>query len=493
MNLDRDEMRIHNAFSQINVSDGNLERKIREAMMMNPRTRKTARLSVRLLAAVIAITVLAAGTVYAAVSLGAFDRFMEERDPSFAEVVVPVERYVIDQGLRLEVIGAQQFGDQAIAYVSLRDISGQNRLTADSFLSGGYRGDWMFGRGETLYFNEATNTLYFELNLDHIDRFTVRWEEDDDFPETDTLISALELAIEHVVFTHGRKDITFPVPLTELGATAALMDFPTMNSDFNRILVPAREGNFPPIPYTGSVFRFQREDNHEWISGAAIIDGYLHVQTATSGFASTNVMLTNPEGNWVVPADQTWFSADVNFQLNDRLNIRGEAPEFDCPYEERVYWANRIYYQFFEVRIPIDVTRLEYYSLDFIGSYETGVAGRWAIALDNVEAADVLIRSWEGSATVNSFTIESMTVNPLSINVNGTFVYTGAWISLGEISLETPGGIIEMGIPSGWHTVNHENPERSTFDVRSRAYSTLDVPSITAVIIDGVRIPLEGN
>ena len=78
--------------------------------------------------AALALSVMLVVTA-AAATLGGFDWFIEKFNPSFGEIVEPVEAYCEDQGIRMEVIGAQKYDNMAVVYLSLQDVSGQNRLT----------------------------------------------------------------------------------------------------------------------------------------------------------------------------------------------------------------------------------------------------------------------------------------------------------------------------------------------------------------------------
>jgi len=62
--------------------------------------------------------------------------FWSALNTNFASIVQPVGIYAISfqYGFRLDILAAQQFDHMAIVYFSVRDISGQNRLTRDDFV-----------------------------------------------------------------------------------------------------------------------------------------------------------------------------------------------------------------------------------------------------------------------------------------------------------------------------------------------------------------------
>ena len=103
-------------------------------------------------------------TALAAAALGGFDWLRETVKPGFIDVVEPVERSVTVEGIEAEAIAAQQYGDRAICYVSLRDTAGQGRVNAGTSIrvtrtSGGLCGDsgvFDEGSGRLLYEFQAT-------------------------------------------------------------------------------------------------------------------------------------------------------------------------------------------------------------------------------------------------------------------------------------------------------------------------------------------------
>ncbi|MCL2404839.1 MAG: hypothetical protein FWC92_04745, partial [Defluviitaleaceae bacterium] len=209
MTIDRDEQRLKNAFSQITVDTQSLERKVRENMnirkIVKPTRLKRAGFIV---AASIAIMLLISGTVYAA-NRGIFERFMERQNPIFGEVVTPVEMYTVDQGIRVDVIAAQTFGYNAIIYLSVRDITGQNRVTQHANIipwidiprdENRFVGVGTFGAFEPLYFDAETNTAYFQIEVNDV-----------------TVIpNVFDLLIHEVRLESRSTEVDFPVALSSL-------------------------------------------------------------------------------------------------------------------------------------------------------------------------------------------------------------------------------------------------------------------------------------
>jgi len=114
-----------------------------------------------------------------AYQLGAFDSFIQRVNPPFADIILPVMHYSEDQGIRITMLGAQRYERTAIVYLSVQDISGENRLTEDTslFSLGDFDSDLRIYTGDGtsmpvgmgidhLYFDENSNTKYIQIILD---------------------------------------------------------------------------------------------------------------------------------------------------------------------------------------------------------------------------------------------------------------------------------------------------------------------------------------
>ena len=136
--FDRDEQDINDALSQITVDAGKLAGQVKRRL--NEEIPRTAPCQVRWSMSAVAALALSVmlGVTAAAATLGGFDWFIEKFNPSFGEIVEPVEAYCEDQGIRMEVIGAQKYDNMAVIYLSLQDVSGQNRLTEQTDFQDGF-------------------------------------------------------------------------------------------------------------------------------------------------------------------------------------------------------------------------------------------------------------------------------------------------------------------------------------------------------------------
>jgi len=487
MMIDRDEQRIRNAFSQIPVDTESLERKVRENMntrkMIKPTPLKRAGF---IMAASIAIMILISGTVYAAATMGVFERFMAGQDPAFAEIVTPVETYTIEQGVRVDIIAAQTFGYNAIVYLSVQDISGQNRITEYVNIipmldiprnSERLMGVSVIGGHEPLYFDKETNTAYFQLEFqDHV-----------------LIPNIVDIIINNIRFETRHTEVEFPVALssiTEAPLIPNLANFsnpetPTWCADY--ILAPTMGEGFPPLPCGG------------WISNVAIINRSLHVQLASHrvhitetgersvlGAVSSGVMLAGPQGEWVAPISHTFLDVDAE------LNMLPRYLQQTMPLEELLEWLNSAPYHLMEIVFPIDVNALESYSLTLTGMFEHSIAGNWTMTIDTGET-NARVRTAQGVVTIGNAIAESVFVTPLGVSFTG---YVDGGINDGAASfrgravfIETPAGnILVHAYPSVGFS--HMYGENTTFNGFARADAPIDVMEVTAVIIGDIRIPV---
>ena len=486
--LDRDELRILNAFSEITVDTKNLERKIENHMRYN--TRKPAprpRLGL-ILAAALLIVAMLGGTVYAA-SVGAFDRFIERHEEyaPFVPVVDPVETYVVDQGIRVEVIAAQTFGYNAIMYLSVSDVSGQNRITPYASIIPSLdmsRDDdrlsvaMVMGGQEALYFDSETNTAYFQIEL----------QEDFLIPDI------MDIIIFSISLDSRSTNLDFPIALSSLTAAPVIpnpsyipnRDFPTWCAEY--ILAPTMGQGFPSIPGDG------------WISNAAIMDGNLHVQLANPravitedggrtafGNMISGAELIGPNGEIVAPIDHSFL------QVNADLQALSMYEQQNMELEDIVAWLDTYAYDIIEVVFPVDVTALDSYTLTLLGMFEHSIAGNWSMTIYTDETYGQ-VRTSTQAVTIGAAVIETVMVTPLGVSFSG---HVNGGISQGvgaltgvSVSLETPDGIILL----------QENPgvgfsemygENATINGFARADAPVDVAAVTAVLLGDVRVVVE--
>jgi len=164
-NLDNEEKRIHDAFSQIKVDSAQLEKRLKS---VDKPSRMKRRLTVALVAVLIFVTVSA--TAYA--SVGGLDGIIARFNPEFGAFAMPLlePAYTEDQGIKIEVVGARVFENVVLIYVTMEDVTGEERLTRHirpdfEVYSDGERLSNGGGGSRRLNFDDVNNRAYFEMSI----------------------------------------------------------------------------------------------------------------------------------------------------------------------------------------------------------------------------------------------------------------------------------------------------------------------------------------
>ena len=134
----------------------------------------------RLIPIVAALLMIFAISITTLAALGGFEFFIRHTDPPFAEIIEPIMNCVEDQGIRITLLGAKRFENTAIIYLSVQDISGENRLTVSTCVAGSpgmprenrmqiYMGNnalLNYGmNSDHYYFDEISNTKYIQFMI----------------------------------------------------------------------------------------------------------------------------------------------------------------------------------------------------------------------------------------------------------------------------------------------------------------------------------------
>jgi len=164
--FDKEEQLIYDAFSSIDVDTNKLKKRINK--MEQRKTRISTKFSVAVAAFLIFIALSA--TAYA--TTGGLDQFITRFNPAFGDLAIPLEEpsYAENEGIRMGIYGAQQFGNAVLVYLTMQDITGENRLSVHTTPDLEIYGDGQsLSNGaqssQRLYFNQSTNTLYFEVRV----------------------------------------------------------------------------------------------------------------------------------------------------------------------------------------------------------------------------------------------------------------------------------------------------------------------------------------
>ncbi len=481
--FDKNEQDIHDALSQITVDASKLAKQVKRRLNEEPP--HTAQRRMRWpMTAVIAIAMSAMLVVTAAAAtLGGFDWFIKKFNPSFGEIVEPVEAYCEDHGIRMEVIGAQKYDNMAVVYLSLQDVSGQNRLTEQTDFQDGFSVKMStqaqeeakrqkgkidseivssFSCGQKmLYFDEETNTIYYEFNI----------TADADSPLSDPL----ELGSFRIYFDK-REYEDEPVSLSLSGIKEAetvsirggqIWGGSNVPDDLKIPTTVLAPGNYAPMPHG---------EDDQWVSNIGIIDGKLHVQIGKVfgkefGSSDASLALMTPDGKIIQTDYELYLFGNGDCRLLDlKKNDYGDAV---YKYEEAVF--------------SIDTEKLDGYTLCYTGSVYSGVEGRWKVAA-NISDTSRKMRILTNDIPVEGHLFEHMTISPLGLQVIGSYTGTECMASGMSVAVETADGVIPLEGGGGTH-----NSQKKTFNLHWNTETPLDVATVTAVIINGTRIPVQSN
>lgn len=471
--FDKNEQTIHDALSQITVDASKIKGKVKNQLHEEtfctaaPRRARWGRSMV----ASIALSAILVVTATAA-SLGGFDWFIEKFNPSFGEIIEPVEVSCEDQGIRMEVIGAQKYENRAIVYLSLQDISGQNRLTEQTDFRDGFgvtvnqpkttgkTGEVCLGgyslEKTLLYFDKETNTLYYEFNI-----------------TSDTPISdPLELGSFLIYFDErDYENEPVSVSLAGLGEAQATplekeqiwggTNMPDDWSGFTEALAP---GRYAVLPHG--------EDDDQWISNIGIVDGKLHVQTGMVfgkefGCSDASLSLMAPDGELIEFDYELMLLGDGNHRL-----LKGDG------FDDAVY-------KYGEFVFSVNIEELDGYTLCYTGSVYSGVEGHWKVAA-NLSDTSRQMHIWTNDVVIDGHLFEYLTLSPLGLEVRGSYEGEECRASEMPLALETADGQIPLESGGGG-----QDAEKHTFDLSWDTEAPLDVAKVTAVIINGTHIPVK--
>ncbi|MEK4426636.1 hypothetical protein [Solibacillus sp. FSL K6-1523] len=468
--FDKDEQQIHKMFSEMKVDASKLTEQVKSRLHEESTIRpvKQHRRWTRPTVAAIVMSLMLVVSVTAA-AVGNFDWFIERFNPSFSQVIEPVEAQIDDKGIRMEVIGAQKYDNQAIIYLSLQDITGQNRLTEQTNFQDGFsvkmhENEEGFSSLSTsqkmLYFNEDTNTVYYEYNITadpnspladplEVDSSRIYFDEN---RYTDTPISIALAEVE------GAE--TQPIKESQIwgGKTFKGDEIPSLKD----ILVP---GNYADMPHG---------EKDQWVSAIGVINGKLHVQIGKVfpkefGPSDAHLTLKGPDGNLENADYSNVFLADEGNNILDAEN----------------YGSDDVQYKYEEFVFSIKSEDLSKYAICYSGFVHAGVEGNWKVAA-NLSNPNSDMHTWKSNILVEDHLFEYLTLSPLGVQVIGTFKGEDSMASQMLLEVETVDGIILLEGGSGGYS-----SEKFTFDASWNTEEPLDVTKATVIIVNGIRIPIK--
>lgn len=475
---DVDEQKIHDMFSQITVDSSKLVKEVKTKLHKIDTNKqvKNHKPWIRSTVAAMVLVVLLVGSATAAV-LGNFEGFIKRFNPSFSKIVEPIEAHIEDQGIRMEIIGAQKYDNRAIVYLSLQDITGKNRLTEKTDFRDGFnvktsqrttdiglerKDSSLYGvswEQNMIYFDESTNTAYYEFNIstdldtpltDKLElRSSLIYFDKIDFKKEPINISLTEIKVADTMPINGRK----------IWGGKNILDNKEL---YTKALIP---GNFGNIPHG---------EKDQWISNLGIIDGKLHVQIGKIfnkkfGTSDANIELKDEGGNIISYDYSLVLLAD---EKNNILDL------------ERNDYANAIY-KYEEFIFSIKLEDLGKYNLLYTGSVYAGVEGKWKVATNLGDSTKDII-TWIDDILIEGHNFEYITLSPLGLNAMGSYKGESCYASDMTVKIETLDDTIQL--ESGGGSQDYDNQRfNSSWDTET----PLDIERVTAIIINDTRIPIQ--
>jgi hypothetical protein len=350
------------------------------------------------------------------------------------------------QGIRMTLIGAQRFGETAFMYVSLQDVSGENRLS-DPRHTGMYpffsigtisTGDGLANIHQTktlLDFDENTNTAYYALSFSTVGDLILAHDLELMLPYLELNTNWYHLAPVDMCFTNVGEAETIPVAPYFFRRVVIGNTIHGVEAENPPQETMATGGWVAPLPHGVE---------SQWISNIGIVGDFLRIQV--NEYNNTNAglgwfSLIGPDGEIIEAYGVGTLDGDVGV----------------VGYEE-----------FFCLS---DIEDLTAYTLVFSGVSRDYIPGRWHVTAYAIhETGEDTITLNDGGWTV--------TLNPVAVRVSGARqLGVSARVRL---ILETEDGYIDFG-EHWWN------------DADCRIFysqTPIDVAAITAVIVNDLRIPI---
>jgi len=158
--MEKDEQQIHDTFSAIKVDTLGFEKKL--DFTKTTKTKQFSKLP-KLAAAILIFGFLSVATVYAA---GDGWAFLQNIFSPFAEIaVVPTGRvYAEDQGIRIEILGAEEIDGMVLLFLSVQDVSGKHDFNSMVSPFPSFTTE-ISSSQHRINFDAATKTHYFQVLL----------------------------------------------------------------------------------------------------------------------------------------------------------------------------------------------------------------------------------------------------------------------------------------------------------------------------------------
>lgn len=415
-NLDKDEKLIHDELSQIKVDRGNINKNVIEGIREKTRLKRKP-----LIVSTVSIALflfLIIGTSAAVIKNS--DWFLNKFNPIYKEIVEPLDIKVEDEGIVVEAIAGKKYKNNAIVYISVKDITGKKRLTKNTqfknsiyFNLKGKEGSYSINEKQ-IKFDEETNTIYYELNIS-TDKNT-------------KLSDPLLIGIEKIYLDSKKyKDENINLQLEDMiNKEYFYLEESEIFASNNSVIDKEK------VLKTGWHSSMIHQDKNQWISNIGIIDSKLHIQIGSKfnkkfGPSAPFLVLKDMEGNEINYDKKIIFITDKNGSVLKTNKISPRTSE----------------YKYHELIFPLNGHELEDYNLYYTGYIDDGIDGKWEIKT-NLKYNSNDIKLIDKEFQVDEYLVQKINLNPLVVELNGMYEnYPSEEIN---VFLDTTSGLIELNL-----------------------------------------------
>jgi hypothetical protein len=239
----------------------------------------------RATAILVAAAILITGTAFA-VTTGSFQRFLERINPAFSAVLEPVELLSEVEGIRMEVVAAQGYGNHLLLYLTMQDTAQQGRIDEHSRLRFHCADARAIGV-EQIAFEETSKIATYEVRLAF------------DSPHN----NPLTISVSRV--SHRLETLDTLLPLPDSLPCETILVTPSNGDKAVEVLMPGT----PLYVGGGALGGFA-------ITGIGYINGNLHVQVHRdlSKPQDLYAYLKSGDNSLQTPAQAVQFYANQRFE-----------------------------------------------------------------------------------------------------------------------------------------------------------------------------------
>lgn len=455
--LDKNEKYIYDRLSKIEVDNTNIKRRVRNNLEnKNSRRKKSLFASTGALALSLFLTIGVSAAV-----LTNSQWFMDKFNPTFKEIVKPIDMVCEDQGIRFELIAGQKYENKAIVYLSVQDISGQNRITADTSFNDGFfigikGSEASYGFQEKVVsFDKETNTIYYELDIS-ADAYT-------------PLEDSLRLGSSRIYFSSDDyKNEKIQIPYSDLQDNESFLIkegqiWGGSNKPVYKDTKVLKTGNYSSMPH---------QNDKQWISNVGIIDNKLHIQVASKfnkEFGPIDPFFTMKDKK----GEDLYVESSIVF-LTDKDNNILDIEDIDL---------DLVNYKYEDYIFPLGEDIQDIYEIFYTGYVYQGLEGRWEIQTDLTDDSNNIVKI-DKEIKIDNYSISHMILSPLGLEIEGNYV--NDFNDNLKIELETKENILELS-----NTGGILDKDKGKFSFYWKSNKLIKPENIKSIIINDKKIPIK--